>query len=348
MTERVVVLGGGSWGATLADRLARNGHNVAVWEFNRERAEALQKTRRLSFMPQLVLESAVKVTNDLGEALRDRPTVVSAVPSEHVRSTFRAVRKKGGLAERAWVVSVTKGIENNSLKRMTEVIVDEAPGLAGRVAVLAGPSHAEEVARNLPTAVVVAGPEPFRERVVGLFNAERLRVYTSTDFVGVELGGALKNVFAIGCGISDGLGMGDNTKAALMTRGLNELARLGVAAGAEVMTFFGLAGLGDLIVTCTSQHSRNRLFGEKIGQGRSVAQALSEMTMVAEGFPTAKSAKQLADRHGLDLPIIAALYGCLYEGKTAREAARDLLRRPPVEEMQHLEAFIKSRSEVVP
>lgn len=347
MIEKIAVLGGGSWGATLADHLARRGHDVAVWEFDRARAEALESTRRLSFMPQLALSSGVRVSNDLAAVLSGRPTVVSAVPSEHVRQTYRAVRATNALANDAAVVSVTKGIENDSLKRMTEVIVDEIPALRGRVGVLAGPSHAEEVARSLPTAVVAAGPEALRDRVVDLFNAEHLRVYTSADFVGVELAGALKNVYAIACGVSDGLGLGDNTKAALMTRGLNEIARVGAARGAHVITFFGLAGLGDLIVTCTSRHSRNRAFGEKIGQGKTTAQALSEMTMVAEGLPTTKSAKQLADRHELDLPIVHALYGCLYEGKTAREAVRELLARPPVEEMQHLEQFVKSRQEDV-
>jgi glycerol-3-phosphate dehydrogenase (NAD(P)+) len=209
---------------------------------------------------------------------------------------------------------------------------------------MAGPSHAEEVARSLPTAVVAAGPGPFRENLVDIFNADHLRVYTNPDFIGVELCGALKNVFAVACGVSDGLGFGDNTKAALMTRGLNEMVRLGVAEGAQVITFLGLAGLGDLIVTCTSRHSRNRSFGEKMGFGKTMAQALSEMTMVAEGVPTTKSAKQLADRHGLDLPIISELYRVLYEGKPARNAMRDLLSRPPVPEMMHIQSFIKQTS----
>jgi glycerol-3-phosphate dehydrogenase (NAD(P)+) len=269
--------------------------------------------------------------------------VVNAVPSTHVRATFTAVHASGALAPGAWAVSVSKGIENDTLKRMSQVIAESAPALAGRVSVLAGPSHAEEVARSLPTAVVAAGPESLREKIVALFNNESFRVYTSSDFIGVELGGALKNVYAIACGVSDGLGMGDNTKAALMTRGLNEIARLGVARGAQATTFFGLAGLGDLIVTCTSKHSRNRLLGEKIGQGKSVEQALSEMTMVAEGLPTTRSAQQLADRHGLDLPIIHALHSCLFEGKTAHDAVRELLSRPPVEEMYHLESMLKFR-----
>jgi glycerol-3-phosphate dehydrogenase (NAD(P)+) len=273
--------------------------------------------------------------------LSDRPMVLNAVPSTHVRATFNAVRSTGALAAGAWAVSVSKGIENDSLKRMSEVISEAAPALAGRVAVLAGPSHAEEVARALPTAVVAAGPDGLREKLVDVFNADHLRVYTNPDFVGVELCGALKNVFAVACGISDGLGFGDNTKAALMTRGLNEMVRLGVSEGAQVITFLGLAGLGDLIVTCTSRHSRNRSLGEKLGQGKTTVQALAEMTMVAEGYPTSKSAQQLADRHKLDLPIISELYRILYEGKPARNAMRDLLSRPPVPEMMHIQSFIQ-------
>ncbi|MBL0058124.1 MAG: NAD(P)-dependent glycerol-3-phosphate dehydrogenase [Elusimicrobia bacterium] len=341
MKERIAILGGGSWGATLADHLAKNGHDVCVWEFSPSDADRLSRTRRLPTLPHLVLHADVRVTSDLAAALADRPVIVNAVPSTHVRKTFQAVRASGALAPGAWAASVSKGIENDTLKRMTEVIVEAEPALAGRVTVLAGPSHAEEVARSLPTAVVAAGPGPFRETLVDIFNADHLRVYTNPDFVGVELCGALKNVFAVACGVSDGLGFGDNTKAALMTRGLNEMVRLGVAEGAQVITFLGLAGLGDLIVTCTSRHSRNRSFGEKMGFGKTLAQALAEMTMVAEGVPTTKSAKQLADRHGLDLPIISELYRVLYEGKPARNAMRDLLSRPPVPEMMHIQTFIK-------
>jgi glycerol-3-phosphate dehydrogenase (NAD(P)+) len=341
MKERIAVLGGGSWGATLADHLAKNGHDVFLWEFVKADADRLKQTRRLPTLPALVLHGTVQVTSDLGEAIAGRSVLVNAVPSSHVRSTFTAVNATGALVPEPWVVSVSKGIENDSLKRMSDVIAETVPSLKGRVAVLAGPSHAEEVARALPAAVVAAGPQPFRERVVELFNADHLRVYTNPDFTGVELCGALKNVFAVACGVSDGLGFGDNTKAALMTRGLNEMVRVGMAEGAQVITFLGLAGLGDLIVTCTSQHSRNRSLGEKLGSGKSAKEALAEMTMVAEGFPTTKSAWQLATRHGLDLPIISELYTILYEGKPARDAMRDLLSRPPVPEMMHIQSFVK-------
>ena len=341
MKERIAVLGGGSWGSTLADHLAKIGHDVFLWEFVAADADRLKRTRRLPTLPHLVLHEGVQVTNDLGAVLMGRPLVVSAVPSTHVRSTFQAVNRSGALDSGAWVVSVSKGIENDTLKRMSAVIAESEPKLAGRVTVLAGPSHAEEVARSLPTAVVAAGPDGFREKLVEVFNADHLRVYTNPDFLGVELCGALKNVFAVACGVSDGLGFGDNTKAALMTRGLNEMVRLGVSEGAQVITFLGLAGLGDLIVTCTSRHSRNRSLGEKLGHGKTIQQALAEMTMVAEGYPTAKSAYQLAERHKLDLPIIMELYRVLYEGKPARNALRDLLSRPPVPEMLHIQSFIK-------
>ncbi len=341
MKERIAVLGGGSWGATLADHLAKNGHDISLWEFVAADADRLKRTRRLPTLPHLVLHEAVQVTNDLAATLAGRTLILNAVPSTHVRATFQAVHATGALATGAWAVSVSKGIENDSLKRMSQVISEAEPKLAGRVAVLAGPSHAEEVAQSLPTAVVAAGPDDLTEKLVEVFNADHLRVYTNPDFIGVELCGALKNVFAVACGVSDGLGFGDNTKAALMTRGLNEMVRLGVSEGAQVITFLGLAGLGDLIVTCTSRHSRNRSLGEKLGHGKTMAQALAEMTMVAEGYPTTKSARQLADRHKLDLPIIAELYRILYEGKPARSAMRDLLSRPPVPEMMHIQSFIK-------
>jgi glycerol-3-phosphate dehydrogenase (NAD(P)+) len=254
-----------------------------------------------------------------------------------VRRTWRAVREKGCFPSGAWAVSVTKGIENDTLKRMTEIIAEELPALAGKTAVLAGPSHAEEVARAVPTAVVAAGPGDLSQRVHRFFNNDTLRVYTSSDAVGVELGGALKNIYAIACGVCDGLGLGDNTKAALMTRGLNEMTRVGIASGAQGITFSGLSGLGDLIVTCMSRHSRNRLLGEKIGQGKSLPQALSEMTMVAEGVGTTKSGYQLAQRLDLDLPIISEIYQCLHDGKSARAALQALMSRPVAGEMADVE-----------
>jgi glycerol-3-phosphate dehydrogenase (NAD(P)+) len=341
MSERISVIGGGSWGATLADRLAKNGHDVAVWEFFAPAAEALRTSRTLKTLPQLRLHPSVSVTSDVAEALRGRTLVVNAVPSEHVRRTWRSIHEKNCFPPDIAVLSVTKGIENDSLKRMSEIIAEEEPSTRGRTGVLAGPSHAEEVARDIPTAVVAAGPGDVAARAQKLFQAENFRVYTSPDPIGVELAGALKNIYAIACGVCDGLGLGDNTKAALMTRGLNEMTRVGLASGAQAMTFSGLAGLGDLIVTCTSQHSRNRSLGEKIGQGKTLSQALAEMTMVAEGVATAKSGWQLAGKLSLDLPIITEIYKCLHEGKSAREALRDLLHRPAADEMSQVASLLK-------
>ncbi|HRY29812.1 MAG TPA: NAD(P)H-dependent glycerol-3-phosphate dehydrogenase [Elusimicrobiota bacterium] len=339
--ERIAVIGGGSWGATLANLLAQKGHAVSVWEFLPETVKHLRETRTLKVLPQLRLHPSVEVTHDLPAALREKRLVVMAVPSAHVRATCRAIQEGNVFPPNAWAVSVTKGIENDSLKRMSEIIAEEIPAAKNRIAVLSGPSHAEEVAKSVPTAVVVAGPDRFAERVQKIFNTDTFRVYSSTDFIGVELGGAIKNIYAIATGICDGLGLGDNTKAALMTRSLNEMIRLGMACGARGLTFFGLSGMGDLIVTCGSRHSRNRFIGEKIGRGESLKQALSEMTMVAEGVPTAKSAYQLAQRFHLELPIVNEVYRCLYEDKPARRALQDLLTRPVAGEMWQVENLFK-------
>jgi glycerol-3-phosphate dehydrogenase (NAD(P)+) len=340
MTEKAAVIGGGTWGATLADLLAANGHDVLLWDYAPEGARALRETRTLKTLPDLKLHAAVKVTHDLKEALSGRTALVSAVPSAHVRGTWRAARNAGAFSAGAWVLSVTKGIEADTLKRMTEVVAEELPAAAGRTAALSGPSHAEEVSRRIPTAVVAAGPGDLPVRAQKLFQSESFRVYTSPDLSGVELGGALKNIYAIACGVCDGLGLGDNTKAALMSRGLNEMTRVGLASGAQAMTFTGLSGLGDLIVTCTSRHSRNRALGEKIGRGKTLAQALAEMTMVAEGVATCKSGHQLGRKLGLDLPIINEIHKCLYEGKPARDALRDLMTRPASDEMSQVATLL--------
>lgn len=338
MSERIAVLGAGSWGATLAALLVEKGHDVSLWEFDPKAAEALAKTHRLPVLPDLVLPSALQATNDLAAALKDRPVVLSATPSPFVRSTMAAVKKTSALAKNAVVISVTKGLEEKTHKRMSEIIREELGISAAQVAVLSGPSHAEEVCRRLPTAVVAAGIEAtLTARVQTLFSQDYFRVYAEKDLVGVELGGTLKNVLAIACGISDGLGFGDNTRAALLTRGLNEMARIGVKSGANLLTFFGLAGMGDLIVTCLSKHSRNRLLGEKIGKGKTPEQALKEMTMVAEGMKTAPSAFELARDLKVDCPLFREIYGVLYEGKDPHKSLRDLMGRETQSEWQGME-----------
>lgn len=329
MPETIGVLGAGSWGATLATLLHTNGHEVRLWEFDPQQAQRVTETRRLSFLPPLTIPMDILITSDITAALRDCSVVISAAPSHFVRSTFQRIQQC-----RAWpprttlVVSVSKGLEEQSLKRMSQVILESVPHLQKTVAVLSGPSHAEEVCQGLPTAVVAAAPEEtVAKQVQQLFFTERFRVYLSLDIVGVEVAGALKNVFAIACGACDGLGFGDNTKAALITRGLNEMARVGEALGGKGDTFFGLAGMGDLIATCMSKHSRNRRFGELIGQGYTVEDALKQMVMVVEGLRTTRAACLVTDQHQLDCPLIREVHRVLYERKPVRVSIHDLMAR---------------------
>lgn len=324
----VAVLGAGSWGATLAAHLAKKGEPVSLWEFYPEAAAALQKTRRLAVLPALTLPRKLRVTSDIAEALSGAKTVIWAVPSHFMRQTAQAARLH--LNPRAEHVGVAKGIENKSLLRMSQVLSDVLASQEEplRLAALSGPSHAEEVCRNIPTSIVVASRKiGLARRMQKLFMTSAFRVYTTNDVIGVELGGALKNIIAIGCGACDGLGLGDNTKAALMTRGLAEITRLGVKCGAKRETFFGLSGMGDLIVTCLSRHSRNRLLGEKVGRGKSLSRALSEMVMVAEGVRTTESAHHLARKMKVEMPIVREIYLALFKGKRAEKALKDLMHR---------------------
>jgi len=324
----ICVLGAGSWGATLAGLLADNGHAVTLWEFDASAAKTLADTRRLKILPELKLPSTVKVTSQLADALKNCGVAVSAVPSQFVRSTMRAVAATHSLPPATLIVSVSKGLEENTLKRMSEVIQEELRWPGAQVLTLCGPSHAEEVCRRMPTATVVAGSHAKHvETIRTLFLQDNFRVYSAQDVIGAELAAALKNVYAIACGISDGLGFGDNTRAAILTRALNEMTRIGLKMNAQLLTFFSLAGMGDLIVTCISQHSRNHQLGEKIGKGASPAQALSEMTMVAEGYKTAPAAHQLAQQLGIDCPLIQETYEILYKGKNPRNSLHDLMKR---------------------
>lgn len=333
MSETIAVIGGGSWGATLAGLLADNGHDVTLWEFVPKLAESMASTRKLATIPDLRLPASVQVTADLTKALEDRRWIVCATPSAFVRSTMNAVRATGALAKDVRVVNVSKGLEDKTLKRMSEIIAEELAVPFDRIVTLTGPSHAEEVCRKLPTAIVAAGQDTGTVRAAqALFATDYFRIYAQSDMVGAELGGALKNVLAIGSGIAYGLGFGDNTQAALLTRGLNEMSRLGAKCGARQDTFFGLAGMGDLIVTCLSKHSRNRSLGEKIGQGKTPQAALSEMTMVAEGMVTAPAAHALAQRLSVDCPLIQEIYAVLYQGKKPRTSLQALMQRAPQDE----------------
>jgi len=291
-------------------------------------ADYIEETRRsrenLKFLPGVRIPPEVNLTADLAESWDGCEVVVVAVPSQYLRSVLR--RCSGGPWQKALVVSVVKGIDPESLQRMSELIRGVVP--VKRLAVLSGPSISYEVARGVPTTVVAASEDPAAARETQeLFTTERFRVYTSSDMAGVELGGALKNVIAIACGAADGLGFGTNTKAALATRGLVEMSRLGAAMEADPKTFFGLSGLGDLITTCFSAHSRNRRVGEEIGRGKTVAEVTGGMQQVAEGVTTAKSAYQLSKKHRVEMPITAAVYRVLFEGKPPRETVRDLMLR---------------------
>lgn len=319
---KTAVVGSGAWGTALAIHLCRNGHDVTMWTFETELIEGMVKDRKNPRLPNAVLPKELKISGDYS-CVADCPLVVMASPSFPIRSVCRGVAPY--LAQNAVMVSVTKGLEQGTQKRMSQVVAEET----GRpVVVLTGPSHAEEVALNIPTGLLAACEDKaLAEFVQDVFMGDSLRVYTSPDPVGAELGAALKNVIALCAGITDGLGCGDNTKAMLMTRGLTEIARLGCSLGAHKETFAGLSGVGDLIVTCTSMHSRNRRAGILIGQGKDVQQAMQEVGAVVEGYYAAKSAWELGQKQGIDMPITEATYRVLYENVNVKDASYALLTR---------------------
>ncbi len=319
---RVAVVGSGAWGTALAIRLCKNGHDVTMWTFEKELIPQMENERINIRLPGVKLPEELKISPDYA-CVSGCEMVVVAAPSFPIRSVSRGIAPY--IDENAVVVSVTKGIEQGTQMRMSEVVAQET---GKQVVVLTGPSHAEEVALDVPTGCLSACSDKERaEFVQDAFMSETFRVYTSPDAVGAELGAALKNVIALCAGVTDGLGCGDNTKAMLMTRGLTEMARLGISMGASKDTFAGLAGVGDLIVTCTSMHSRNRRAGILIGQGKSVDEAMKEVGAVVEGYYAAASAYELCQRQGVEMPIITAAYRCLYEGMSARDAVRELLGR---------------------
>ncbi len=320
---KVAVVGSGAWGTALAIRLCKNGHDVVMWTFETDKIPEMEKTRRNHRLPSATLPDNLAISGDYS-CVRGCKLVVMASPSFPARSVCRGVAPF--IDEDAVIVSVTKGLEDGTHLRMSEVVAQET----GReVVALIGPSHAEEVAVDVPTGLLAAHQnQMLAEFVQDAFMADTLRVYTSDDPVGAELGAALKNVIALCAGVTDGLGYGDNTKAMLMTRGLSEIARLGVALGARKETFTGLSGVGDLIVTCTSMHSRNRRAGILIGQGKGVQDAMTEVGAVVEGYYAAKSAYELGKSMGVEMPIVEAAYKVLYEGASARDVTQRLLGRP--------------------
>lgn len=321
--EKITVLGAGGWGTALAIAASGKGHQVTLWTPFAEEADHIRRYREQEkLLPGVKIPETIGVTTELAAAEGSAITIV-AVPSLAMRETAKRLQD---IQSPGIVVSVSKGIEAGSYLRMSQVLAQELPG--ERVCVLSGPSHAEEVARGVPTSVVVASADKqAAETVQEALMSRTFRIYTQEDMVGVELGGALKNIIAVAAGICDGLGLGDNTKAALLTRGLTEIARLGVSLGAKENTFAGLAGIGDLVVTCTSMHSRNRRFGILVGKGTAPAEALAQVGTV-EGYHAVKTAWELAKQQGVEMPITEQCYHVLYEGCSAREAIGHLMGRP--------------------
>lgn len=326
---QAAVVGAGAWGTALAHLLARKGHVVRIWSYEPEVADSINERRSNPYLPDVELPEGLMAVTDLSAAVGGAELVVSASPAQFVRSVMAGASES--LAPGAIILSASKGLELGSLLRMDEVLGHVLPGSAmDTFCALSGPSFADEVVKGAPTAVVVASRDEATAMIAqDIFQTPTFRVYTNTDVVGVELGGALKNVVAIAAGVTAGLGYGHNTMAALITRGLAEITRLGVAVGAEKATFYGLAGVGDLVLTCTGSLSRNRTVGYRLGQGEKLEDILSHMTAVAEGVKTTEAARELAHRHGVEMPIIEQMYAILYEGQAPSEALRALMTRDP-------------------
>ena len=323
--KKIAVIGAGSWGTALAVMLEQDGHDVTMWARNTEAVETMKKTKEnKQYLPGVLLGENIDVTTDAQKAISGKEIVISAVPSRAVRETM--TRFADLFQKDTIVVNVAKGLEQGSLLRLSEVIKECLPNC--HPCVLSGPSHAEEVGRQSPTACVIATEETDIAKMIQKeFMNPNFRVYTNHDMIGVEIGAALKNIMALAAGMSDGLGFGDNTKAALMTRGMTEMTRLGIAMGGKAETFAGLSGIGDLIVTCTSMHSRNRRAGILLGQGKSLAETLAEVKMVVEGINTVQAACELAKKYHVSMPITEEINQVLFYGKNVREAVLQLMTR---------------------
>lgn len=327
----IAVLGDGGWGTTLAILLSKKDFKVTLWGAFVDYVSYLNKKRiNTKFLPHIKIPAQIEITSDLRRAIMDKQVIIFAIPSQYLRSILRKI-KRFHHSSGAIYLSVTKGIEMGSLMRMSEVMQDELGNI--KLAVLSGPTIAYEVAQGIPTTCVIASyNKALRNYLQNIFMTERFRIYTNNDVIGVELGGSLKNIIAIACGISDGLGFGTNTKAALLARGLVEISRLGLAMGAKAKTFNGISGLGDLVTTCISPYSRNRFVGEQVGKGKALRQVVTHMQMVAEGIATTKSAYALSLKYKVQMPITKEVYSVLYKNKSPQNAVRDLMSRQNKEE----------------
>lgn len=333
MRDKIVVVGAGSWGTALALVLANKGcFDVHMWEYDKELAEKMEREREnAKLLPGVKFPDNLHVTNEDKDLLKNAKAVVFSIPSQVLRGVV--ARFSDQMRSDLLIVNTGKGIEISSGLRLSEVIKDEILGkYHNNIVVLSGPTHAEEVCKGIPTTIVAAGKLDKAKAVQEIFNSEVFRVYVNEDMVGVELGAAVKNCLALGAGISDGLGFGDNTKAALITRGVAEMIRFGEKCGANPKTFYGLSGIGDLIVTCASQHSRNRYVGEKLGKGDTLKEILDGMTMVAEGVPTVKAVYTKAQELNVSMPIVEAVYKVLYEDEKAAVMVKELMSRDLKEE----------------
>ena len=328
--QKIAVIGSGGWGTASAVHLAKKGHEVTLWSWKQEESDRLKKDlENKEFLPGVKLPKEILFTADIS-CVRGKELVVLVTPSKVIRQTCEQMAQF--VDDGAVIVILSKGLEEGSLKTLSEVCEEVIPN--ARVAVMSGPSHAEEVAKGIPTTNIAAcKDEKYSLFVQNIFMSDHFRVYTGTDVLGVELGGALKNIIALCAGIIDGIGFGDNTKAALMTRGIREIARLGTKMGAESETFWGLSGIGDLIVTCTSMHSRNRRAGILIGEGKTLSEAIEEVHMVVEGVQNCRAAYELAGKWGVEMPIVNKAYEVLYEGKNPKEAVLELMQRDPKSEI---------------
>jgi glycerol-3-phosphate dehydrogenase (NAD(P)+) len=337
MSTRFAILGDGAWGTAIAVHLAQDPeHLVTLWSARAENAAILRETREnVRLLPGVPIPPSVELTTDVTAAVERADLLIAAIPTVYLRETLHRIKHELKTHRLGWpVLSLAKGLERETFCRPSEIIADVLG--VERIAVLSGPSHAEEVSRGMPTSLVAASSDlDLAQWVQERFSTDRFRVYTNLDVLGVELAGALKNVIGIAAGISDGLGLGDNTKSALLTRGLVEIARFGVALGAEQQTFYGLAGLGDLITTCVSRHGRNRHVGERLARGEKWADILPTMRMVAEGVYTTRSVHDKASRMGIEMPITNEIYRVLYEDKNPRIAVTDLMLREPRSERHH-------------